>query len=136
MARLQNQEWTDRVLEERLAERDKPYSAWLYVQATARQPCRERGDALRRLQQAVNLLRHETGGVDGNICNLFAAFLDLDAAAKSNDTARWTLAAASAHGFLSMAPDDRIYYGASVDALPAFPHLPAAEALLDLVPYF
>jgi hypothetical protein len=136
IARLENREWADQVLEECLAAGAKPYSAWLYLQATARQVRRRREDALWRLQQAVSLLQHEAGGVDGNICNLFAAFLELDAAAKSTDAVRWARAVAAAIGFLSIAPDHRVYYGACVDTLPGVPDLPAAEALLDLVPYY
>jgi hypothetical protein len=135
MARLLNEEWADEVLEDQLAAGAKPYSAWLYLQATARQTRRGRADALCRLQQAVTLLRHEAGGVDGNY-NLFAAFLELAAAAKSGDAASWAAAVASVRGFFSIAPDHRNYYGASVNALPPVPDLTAAEALLDLVPYF
>jgi hypothetical protein len=135
MARLKNREWADQVLEERIAAGAKPYSAWLYLQATARQARRKPEDALCRLQQAVRMLRHEAGGVEGNICNLFATFLELYAAAKSRDAAAWAAAVAGALGFLSIAPDHRDYYGVFVDTLPAVPELPAADALLDLVPY-
>jgi hypothetical protein len=88
------------------------------------------------LEQAVGLLRHEADGVDGNICNLFAAFLELVAAARSGDAGRWAVVIAGARGFLSDAPDHRNYYGLQVDYLPAVPDLPSAEALLDFVPYF
>jgi hypothetical protein len=136
LARLENREWTDRVLDERIAAGARPYSAWLYVEAAARQPRREREDVLRRLDQAISLLRHEAGGVQGNVCNLFASFLELDAAARSGDSRLWANALTSARGFLSAAPDHRAYYGSTVDASPEAADVRFAEALLDRVPYF
>jgi hypothetical protein len=136
LARLENREWADRVLDERLAAGARPYSAWLYVQAAARQPSRTREDALRRLDQAISLLRHEAGGVQGNVCNLFAAFLELDAAARSGDSRLWANALTSAHGFLSAAPDHRDYYGGGLDDSPTAPDVRVGESMLDLVPYF
>jgi hypothetical protein len=71
-----------------------------------------------------------------NVCNLFAAFPELDAAARSAETERWAVAIAGARGFLSAAPDHRDHYGPKVDLLPGGLDLHAAEDLLDLVPYF
>jgi hypothetical protein len=136
LARLENQKWDDRVLDERLTAGARPYSAWLYVQASARQSSRTREDALRRLDQAISLLRHEAGGVQGNVCNLFAAFLELDAAAKSGGSHLWANALTSARCFLAAAPDHRDYYGPAVDGFPAEPDLDFAEALLNRVPFF
>lgn len=136
LARLENRVWDDPVLDEQLRAGAPPYSAWLYVEAAARQPSRKREDALRRLDQAVILLKHEAGEFPGNVCNLFAAFLELDAAAKSGDSRLWVNALTSARGFLSAAPGHRDYYGSAVSASPAAPEMRFAEALLDLVPYF
>jgi hypothetical protein len=136
LARLEDREWGDAVLDERLAAGAKPYSAWVYVQATARQSPRRREDTMHRLDLALALLRHEAGGAEGNICNLFAAFLELDAAARSGNEERWTAAIASSRGFLANAPDHGNYYGSAVEALPHDPDLSAAETLLGMVPYF
>jgi hypothetical protein len=136
LARLENRGWDDPVLDERLTGGAHPYAAWLYVQAAARQPSRKQEDALRRLGQAIALLRQEACGVQGNVCNLFASFLELDAAARSGDTHLWENALTSARGFLSAAPDHRDYYGPSVDSFPAVPEMRFAETLLDFVPYF
>jgi hypothetical protein len=136
LARLKGHEWADPVLDERLAAGATPYSAWVYVQAAARQSPRTREDSLRRVDVALALLRHEAGGAEGNVCNLFAAFLELNGAARSDDARRWTAAVAGARGFLSGSPDHNLYYGPVVEALPPSPSLPAAEVLLDRVPYF
>jgi hypothetical protein len=121
LARLQNQEWTDPVLVERLAAGKELYSAWLYLQATAWQADRGLEDAVYRLQQAVSLLPHQAGEVAGNVCNLFAAFLELNAAVRLEDPENWPPALARARGFLSIADDHRSYYGPSVDTLPDLP---------------
>jgi hypothetical protein len=136
LARLENREWGDRDLDERIGAGARPYSAWLYVEAAARQPSRKPEDALRRLDQAIRLLRHQAGGVQGNVCNLFAAFLELDAAARSGASHLWAKALTSARGFLSATPDYRDYYGPTVDVSPEAPDVRFAEGLLDLVPYF
>lgn len=136
LARLENRTWANQVLEERLVEGKRPYSAWLYLQATARQAHRVPEDALGRLKQAADLLRHEAGGVDANVCNLFAALLDLNAAARSKEAEQWSAAVVKAREFLSAAPDHRDYYGPKVDTLSSGPDLPTAECLLDRVPYF
>ncbi len=136
LARLEGSVWTDPVLEERLAAGERPDSVWLYVQATARQSPREKKYALRRLEMAVNHLRSEARGVAENVCNLFASFLEMNAAARSADANRWAEAIEEAREFLSDATHHRAYYGPTLDALPAAPDLSAAEALLDRVPYF
>jgi hypothetical protein len=136
LARLENRVWVDPALDEQLAAGAPPYSAWVYVQAAARQPSRKREDALRRLDQARSLLKYEAGEVQGNVCNLFAAFLELDAAARWGDSRLWANAVTTARGFLSAAPDHRDYYGPTVDASPEAADVRFAEALLDLVPYF
>jgi hypothetical protein len=136
LARLENRVWVDTILDERLAEGVKPYSAWRYVQATARQPRRGVDDTQSRLKRASELLRHEAFNVETNVCILFATFLDLNSAARSNDAESWTAAIKTAGSFLNLAPVHHEYYGPTVDALPRFPDLQAAETLLDLVPYF
>jgi hypothetical protein len=135
LARVENREWDNRDLDNLIAEGARPYPAWLYVQAAARQSSRAREDALRRLAQAISLLRHEAGGVQGN-CNLFAAFLELDAAARSEDLSLWANGLTATRSFLSEAPDHHKYYAPTVDASPNAPDLPFAETLLGLVPYF
>jgi hypothetical protein len=136
LAQLDNAEWVDEVLEQRLIAGSRPYSVWLYVQATARQPKRVLEEALRRLEVAIRLLREEAGGVQRNVCTLFAAFLELNAAARRNDPGSWTLAVQNVSTFLSTAPDHRAYYGHLAANLPHNPDLKAAEQLLDQVPYF
>ncbi len=136
LARLEHREWADQLLEQRLAMGARPYSAWLYLQATARQSCREHADAKSRLEQAVCLLRHEAGGVEGNVCNLFSAFLEMNIAARTGDAAGWASAVAQARVFLSTASDHRDHYAPTVDGLPVSPDMTAAEALLNRVPYF
>jgi hypothetical protein len=136
LAQLEHVEWTDEVLEKQLAEGAKPYSVWLYVQAAARQPCRGREDAVCRLETAIGLLASEAGGVKGNVCNLFAAFLEMSVAARTQDTNRWKIALAEVNDFLSVAADHGAYYGPAVVTLPEIPDLNAAEALINRVPYF
>lgn len=136
IARLEDRKWADRKLDERLQLREKPYAAWRYVQATARQTCRGRADAIARLQLAVELLRHEADGVERNICNLFATFLELNMAARSEDEVRWSGASMRAQNFLLGTSDQFAYYSRIIDALPSSPNLVFAEALLDRTPYF
>ncbi len=136
LARLENRVWADAALDERLAAGIEPYSAWRYVQATARQATRGVGDTLSRLIRASELLRHEAFDVETNVCILFATFVDLDAAARSDDGESWTAAIKKAHSFLNLAPIHHDYYGPTFHALPTVPDLRAAERLLDLVPYF
>lgn len=136
LARLEDRGWTDPVLEGQIAAGPTPYSAWLYVQATARQSPRRLEDTVFRLELAVGFLRHEADRVHGNVCNLFASFLGLSLAARRGDARRWGAALDEIHRFLSSAPDHRDYYGPTVEALPGVPTLAGSEALLERVPYF
>ncbi|HVA49613.1 MAG TPA: hypothetical protein VNH11_24825 [Pirellulales bacterium] len=136
LARLEGRVWSDEALDERLKLGKKPYSAWIYAQATARQAPRTARDAIERLRRAIKLLHDESGGIDGNICNLFAAMLELAIAARSADAERWTAAVAKIKGFLATAAENCQYYGPATNALPAAPDVAAVESLLNLVPYF
>lgn len=108
----------------------------MWPQATARQAPRELSDALGRLERAASLLRRESGGIDGNVCNLFAAFLRLLAAARSEQVDEWSAAMNDARNFLSAAPDHQTYYGPALNLLREVPDAAAGEKLLSLVPYF
>jgi hypothetical protein len=136
LAALEGAAWADAELDGRLAAGGRPYSAWLYVQAVARQPSRRSDEAVRLLGSAAELLRLEAAGVAGNVCNLFAAFVELNAAARLSDPLRWAAAGASARAFLDSADGHRAYYGPAVDALPVEPDPAAAEAMMAAVPYF
>lgn len=134
LARLEGGLSTDVILDQ-LPDIEKPYSSWLYFQATARQAPRTVSDSINRLERAIALLRQDSG-VDGNIRNLFATMLELAIAARSADVARWAAAIAKIEWFLSTAADLRAYYRPIIEALPATPDVSAIEKLLNLVPYF
>jgi len=137
LARLEARDWADPILEKRLNDGGRPpYAAWLYFQATARQAPRSPEDAISRLDQATKLLRQEADGVTGNVCNLFACFLELIAASRANDLARWAKALAEARAFLAGSPDHLAYYDKTLKSMPETPGLAAAEVLVNLVPYF
>jgi hypothetical protein len=136
LARREGRAWSDAALDQRLADGEKPYAAWLYLQATARQPTREPAEAVRGLETVISLLRHEAGGNKGNICSFLAALLNLLSAARSKNIELWNNATAEARTFLSTAPNLQSYYGAMVDALPATPDELPVQALLHAVPYF
>jgi hypothetical protein len=137
LARLEKNIWQDDVLEARLRAGERPYPVWLYVQATARQPGRAAADVQERLAVAIQLLRCEAGGVPGNICHLFAAFLDLYSAAAGRDTGRWSAAVTAVREFLADTDEAiRSYYAPACSCDPASPDRGRAETLLALVPYF
>lgn len=136
LARLEGRLWSDPILDERLTAGGKPYPAWIYLQAVARQPRRIECDAIDRLRQAIALLRHECDGVEGNVCNLFAAMLELVVAARLADARDWATAVAKIEGFLETAAEHRRYYASATGALPDAPDVTAAENLLNAVPYF
>jgi hypothetical protein len=136
IAHLENGEWVDAELDRQLAAGQTPYSAWLYVVAVARQFPRSLELAIRGLELAVRLLRFEADGFAGNVCNLFAEFLELNIAARLASPTRWLAAVTAVHAFLSTAPDHLAYYGPVIDNLPSSPDLNASEAVLNRVPYF
>jgi hypothetical protein len=137
LARLENRRWVDPILEERIEKGDRPYSAWLYVQATARQASQSQEEMTRRFGLAIQLLREQAGGVAKNICTFFAELLTLSAAARELNHLSWQTARASAENYLNNADSYlRAYYSPVIASLPVVPDLTTAETVLNRVPYF
>ncbi len=105
----------------------------LYHQAVARQPhCDNPAERLRR---AAALCRQGLGQFHANVSFLFALCLDLAAAAAVHDRSAWDGARQGIRTYLEKEPAIALHYQCEAGALPAQPDWPAAEALLERVPY-
>jgi hypothetical protein len=105
----------------------------LYHQAVARQPhC---ANAAERLHRAAKLCRDGLGQYRANVSFLFALSLDLAAAAREDNGSAWGHTREGIAGYLRGEPVIGDHYRHEVEALPARPDWPAAEKLLERVPY-
>src|SRR5262249_20750072 len=131
LARRRGERWADRALEGARPERCRPGHPFaFYFQATARQP--GRADAPERPRLAAAFLRADAGGHPHNICELFAACVDLLAAALAGDGAAWADAAGSVRHFLAApaAAPLGAHYAPALAALGDTPDAGAAESFL------
>jgi hypothetical protein len=126
--------WTDPRMEDWGPEPRPPDHVFaLYHQAVARQPNCE--NAAERLHWAADLCRAGLGRYRANVSFLFALCLELAAAAVENEGAAWDRARAEIVAYLKGEPVIAAHYEREVGALPALPTWPAAEKLLERVPY-
>jgi hypothetical protein len=134
LARRNGQDPVDPEMEGQSPRAGKPNHLFaFYQQAVARQV--QCPDPARRLKLAADFCRSDAGANEGNITCLFAAFLDLAAAAWEENAPAWKQARDDVDRYLRGDPRIRAYYLLSLIALPAGPDRAGAERLLERIPY-
>ncbi len=137
LARRDGEAWaTDGAMDRACPGRDIPGHPFaFYGQARARH--RACPDAPPRLQRAADFLRADAAGQPHNLCSLFAACLDLFAAALGGDRAGWQRAADAIRAFLGSPGSGPLHahYAPALDGLGTTPERAVAEHFLRLIPY-